>query len=49
LWSETLLRRFTAVNQEATLAKLEAFDFLEFDVCLGAARGGKHSAAILFT
>ena len=43
-----LVYSFTAVNHEATHAEFEAFDFLEFDVCLGAARGGKHSAAILF-
>jgi hypothetical protein len=37
------------VNQKATATEFGALDLLEFDVCLGAARGGKHLPAILFT
>jgi hypothetical protein len=40
---------FTAVNQEARTTEFEALHLLEFDLCSGAARGGKHPAAILFT
>jgi len=37
------------VNQEVTATEFGAFDLLDFDVCLGAARGGKHLPAILLT
>jgi hypothetical protein len=40
---------FAAVNKEATLAKFKAEVYLNFVFCLGAARGGKHLAAVLFT
>jgi len=37
------------VNQEGTATEFGAFDLLEFNVCLGAARSGRHLPAILFT
>ena len=48
-WNESLLHSFTAGNQEGTATEYGTFNLLPFDVCLGAARGGKHLPAILFT